>query len=872
MKRALVPWAALVISLAGACGGDSNPTPPSGYIPMDSGTGERGATLAPDTRPPASDGDATGSRGDAPATDTPLGSDGVAATDVAPPAVLTVTILRLTAGGSADGGGTAAPLDGGLGLPVFATKDRLAPTVRVEVESQGGDPTADVIASVNAVLLVPGTSSAISQAKLNQTQFQVDPSSGKRIYIYSDTPLDLSTVPTGPYTLSVTAVTAGGGVGTATTEVFIDGGPSITFLAPDNGAFVKGSVVVTAVVLDRAGVASVAFSVGQVQIPMAAISSNASQYTVTLDFDSFNPPLEGPQVVTVTAANSNGVVSIATRQFTVDNGGPSITGTKPEMGGLIGKLLTIEASVSDPAGVIESSVVAVVAHGDVHFEVRLEKGKDGAFRGLFDTTQLPVHALFPGISFRAQDALGNQSAVGYLVSLDNTPPILDLDPPEEVRILTSAGVCSWPFDPVGPDAIDDGSRVSQLFDIRARIEDQGNTPLTGIPDFIPIGAIDPRTVKVLILDDTSLPLVVDTSDPPDGVCDDVNPELKPSVSPESSKDAQLFDMVSLSPGGAGDFSHQPGVPCSGNAESPSPLCSTTFSLAKRRAMTYSMSYATRLPSIWTLPPIIGDGLQCAGRQFDASNNLSDGWACVAAVAADTLGNQQVSRPLRICVEARPDSTACSALGSGGADLASVTLPSSTSRSIVVTTKTPLLGPGDSPVAGGDVLVFTGVAPVAIAVLGGDHKVVPKGTTGTEFEILDILPAPYELWLDPLDGTPPVSRGNVGLLLEDGADLRVITDASAGSLDPGFTGRVMLIGRGEKVAEGTERREVAAIDATGFTLRNAKVSLGGFATPSTKLPNCTGTVVKATTGAPATVDGTIPCRPRDAFPDFEYIAP
>jgi hypothetical protein len=70
-------------------------------------------------------------------------------------------------------------------------------------------------------------------------------------------------------------------------------------------------------------------------------------------------------------------------------------------------------------------------------------------------------------------------------------------------------------------------------------------------------------------------------------------------------------------------------------------------------MTYSLGYSVQLglPSIWTIPPIVNNWLQCAGRQFDASNNLHDGWACVAVVASDKLGNKQVSRPIRICVVA-----------------------------------------------------------------------------------------------------------------------------------------------------------------------------------------------------------------------------
>jgi hypothetical protein len=212
---------------------------------------------------------------------------------------------------------------------------------------------------------------------------------------------------------------------------------------------------------------------------------------------------------------------------------------------------------------------------------------------------------------------------------------------------------------VGPDAIDDRSVVTQLFDIRARIEDEGNSPLTGTSDFIPISGVEASTVKLLILDDTSRPLVVDTSDPPDGICDAVNPDLVPTTVPQSAKDAQLLGMVPLSPNaGSGDFSPMTGVACSGNEASPKLLCDTTYNAAKGRGMTYSLGYAGNLPSIWTIAPIVTDGLQCAGRQFDSSNNLKDGWACVAVVASDGLGNKQVSRPIRICVEAGLNSVAC----------------------------------------------------------------------------------------------------------------------------------------------------------------------------------------------------------------------
>jgi hypothetical protein len=40
-----------------------------------------------------------------------------------------------------------------------------------------------------------------------------------------------------------------------------------------------------------------------------------------------------------------------------------------------------------------------------------------------------------------------------------------------------------------------------------------------------------------------------------------------------------------------------------------------------------------------------------GRQFDAlANHVNDGWVCVAVQVSDKLGNTQVSRPLRVCID------------------------------------------------------------------------------------------------------------------------------------------------------------------------------------------------------------------------------
>src|ERR1039457_4303656 len=871
MKRLLVLRAGCAIIgtafLVLACS-SSNPTLPPGVTPLDSGLGERVIIQQQGPEAGALDASALDSGGASDARDvakdSPLAGDSaVAGIDTSPASRVTVTILAPAASPGPDGG-ASDPI-------VIAKSDRLAPTVQVEVQSMGGDPTLDVVTSVKASIVSASSNSASGTITLNQTQYSIVPETGSKVYIYANTPFDLSSVAGDFYDLQVIAVTAGGAVGTTSPRIYVAGGPVITFLQPAAAAYVKGSVVVTATVVDgRSGIADVSISIGQYQIPPAAVATSGTQYSTTIDFGSFNPPLDGAQMVTITATNGNGNTSVGTRSFTIDNVGPTISATKPANGALIGKLISIEANVDDPAGVMDSSVIAVVANGDVHFDVNLVKGVDGIYRQLFDTTKLPVFAIFPSVSFRAQDVLGNESSVGYLVSLDNTPPILDLDPPADVRLVKNDGTCSWPFDPVGPDAVDDGSVVTQLFDIRARVEDRGNTPLTGPSDFIPIAAVDPAAVKVLILDDTSQPLLVDTSDPPDGFCDDINPDLVPSVFPQSSKDAQLIDMVAMPfNSGAGDFSYQPDSGCTpSNGSKPTALCDTTYNPLKNQALTYLMAYASQLslPSIWTIPPIIYDGLQCAGRQFDASNNLHDGWACVAVEASDKLGNKQVSRPIRICVVATPGSTACTSAAAGGADIASVTLPSKQSGDVVVTTETPVVGRAGAAVVKGDTLVFSKVSPPAVASIGGDHTVKAQDSTGTQFVLSDVTAVPAELWVtaDPAAGVGSyISKGTVGFVYQDGAEIQV----TGTGLD-GIKGPVLLLRNEATPTDSDTRWNIDNVQSTGFGLTGTKVTLSGFATETSLLPNCTGTVVKQTSGS--RVDGTTPCKPYASYPQHEDL--
>ena len=198
------------------------------------------------------------------------------------------------------------------------------------------------------------------------------------------------------------------------------------------------------------------------------------------------PPLDSDQLFAVSATNSNGTKTSASVRFVIDNQGPSITMTVPAVGTIIGSITTIAAVVTDPASVLDSSVVAVVAHGDETFTVKLDPDPTtaGRYSHQFDTRLFNIHDLYPTVSFRASDLLGNESSIGYTVALDNTPPLADLDPSSHFRVrVKTAGTwsCSWEFDPLGSDAVDDGEKTAQLFDVRARVEDRGNTPFSAAP-------------------------------------------------------------------------------------------------------------------------------------------------------------------------------------------------------------------------------------------------------------------------------------------------------------------------------------------------------------------------------------------------------
>lgn len=455
-------------------------------------------------------------------------------------------------------------------------------------------------------------------------------------------------------------------------DTFLDLGPRVDVFNPVVDASYGGAVAISFTVLPDpvdgsdtgAGVGTVEASVSGVDVTLANPSTGVYTATVPFDDPEFVPPLDGDVSLNVRASNtrtSSAVTRDLTIAFKADNDGPSVSITSPGAGALVSGFITISASVNDTAG-----VAAVTATID-EFEIELQGG-GSSWSALFDTRLLD--GIYPLLQVRAIDIVGNEAASGQVIALDNRPPVVDLDSVnvrEAICVNNTTNCsgrdpyeCGKVFDPLGADAVNDGQTVGQLSELRVRAEDQANIADDGTYGVaIPIADLDQGSVRIMILDDITLPLLVDLDE--DGFCDAINPAVEPKLIPQASNEAAVVQMGPVSPGGSSHhnlWDVAKGV-TTGLDDSdcwepetvvaaPPNLC--LFSDTTRQIST---SYNKAQSAIYGIPPITTDS--CNGNAFDSvASNISDGWACVAAIAEDNLGNIGVSAPLRVCFDDEGD--------------------------------------------------------------------------------------------------------------------------------------------------------------------------------------------------------------------------
>ena len=233
--------------------------------------------------------------------------------------------------------------------------------------------------------------------------------------------------------------------------------------------------------------------------------------------------------------------------------------------------------------------------------------------------------VFPTISFRASDQVGNETVVGYDFVVDNIPPVADLD---SLNVRDSCRRTATARTPSIRSALDrhlgdmpnDGVVVPQVFDLRARVEDDGNAPagLKGLP----IAGLDPDETNVYILDDTTQPLVVDIDG--DGTCDAINPKLIPTTAAADPEQPGAQ-------GAAGPRAEAGRARLTGGRRPRRtslcdyrrrPPCRPSSSAAPGQPYT-TMTYAHGRPAIWSVEPI--SRAWCMGSQFDTrANHIDEG--------------------------------------------------------------------------------------------------------------------------------------------------------------------------------------------------------------------------------------------------------
>ena len=146
----------------------------------------------------------------------------------------------------------------------------------------------------------------------------------------------------------------------------------------------------------------------------------------------------------------------------------------------------------------------------------------------------------------------------------------------------------------------DRAVVPQVFDLRARIEDDGNSAATGLKG-VPIAGIDPNATSVYVLDDAAQPLIVDADG--DGTCDIINPNLVPTTQPPTTNNQVLKIRLGAVPAqGAPDFRDDGNPPDPAICAYP-PVALPPQFLCPTNQPYVAIGYAGDQSAIWSVEPI-----------------------------------------------------------------------------------------------------------------------------------------------------------------------------------------------------------------------------------------------------------------------------
>jgi len=530
-----------------------------------------------------------------------------------------------------------------------------APTATTEVQGDTLNVTATITSPTNTPIKADTVSLAITPP--GGAIISAPMSLTATANVYSGN-VDISAVPSGNATFTVSAADTAGLKGSANGMYIHDHGATITFVQP-SAPTAHGQIVLEAIIDDTLHPITMLSQVkasirapGDITLTQVA-GAVPFRVTATIDLNSFSPSLDGPQLLTIQATNSNGTKTTASKQVTVDNAGPTITNVTPAAGAFVGGVTKIEATITDISGVADSTVIAVFG-GDLMRSVSMTRlsPTGSVYTGFFDVRSLGKNYVLPELSIRADDTLGNHGELGEEIIVDNTPPWMNMNAAIQMRVSkpdpAQQPECSRLFSPLGDnEAAKEGDIVQQVITLRARVEDHGNLAPGLLVERI--STLDPSSVTLFAIPDSAgAVLAVDTDG--DGECDDVNPTLIPTSDVMMSGEALALAMAPLAKAsGTPDYRAQAGTPTGCNEIGEAGVMNPPLRLCSGTNMYYVVPpFTDPTGAIFSVAPV--SGVECVGLQLDSLNRLPEGPTCVITRAVDRAGNQNVSYPLHICID------------------------------------------------------------------------------------------------------------------------------------------------------------------------------------------------------------------------------
>jgi hypothetical protein len=298
-------------------------------------------------------------------------------------------------------------------VTVTANNDLTPPTVTLTAPVEG--------ATLSGTVLLTATASDASG--ISKVDFLV----GTTV-VGSDTTAPYSfsyntrSLPNGAKTLTATAYDTLNNMGTsAAVNVTVDNDftpPTVTLTAPDEGATLTGTVVLTATASDTSGISRVDFFVGYTQVGSATTAPYSFSYN-TRSLPNGLKTLTAQAYDTWNNVRTSAAVNVT---FSNDLTPPTVTLTAPRQGATVKGNVVFTATASDPAGV--SKVVFFVD------STQVGTATTAPYSFGYNTRSLPNGA--KSLTAKAYDTLNNvgtSAAVNVTFDNDFTPPTVTLTAP-----------------------------------------------------------------------------------------------------------------------------------------------------------------------------------------------------------------------------------------------------------------------------------------------------------------------------------------------------------------------------------------------------------------------------------------------------------